>query len=254
CQDLEAERDFLLSKESEEITTLSSKLKAADLEKVEQALDEVHGLGDSWDFKDVKDYHLEAEKIYDEASKAFYKLEFLYISLLVEKADQSLRELAVMDPPTLQEVPSFLVGDLFSSLLLVYCAYAAFNVLSFPVGCVEDSLMAAISLLSYKTSSFRSVDLGPTCNPHDPSWISLVTLFSCFGPTHLNHKERKDVLYRIPLMICCLLLQWLLLPLAFRRLITSTLFVKCLNVNDANLLNASAFLFWFLLMYWTFEH
>ncbi|GKD61802.1 hypothetical protein Tco_1299311 [Tanacetum coccineum] len=99
---------------SEEIATLSSKLKAADLEKVEQksitrrshALDEMLGLGDSWVFKDVKDYHLEAKKIYDEASKAFYKLEFLYISLLVEKADQILGELVAMDPPTLQEVPS----------------------------------------------------------------------------------------------------------------------------------------------------
>ncbi|GJZ38166.1 hypothetical protein Tco_0584357 [Tanacetum coccineum] len=94
---------------SEEIATISSKVKAVDLEKFEQkfitrrshAVDEVYGLGDSWDFKDVKDYHLEAEKIYDEASKAFYKLEFLYISLLVEKADQSLGELVAMDPPTL---------------------------------------------------------------------------------------------------------------------------------------------------------
>nr|GEX03713.1 hypothetical protein [Tanacetum cinerariifolium] len=39
CQDLEAERDFLLSNESEEITDLSLKLKIADLKRVELVRD-----------------------------------------------------------------------------------------------------------------------------------------------------------------------------------------------------------------------
>ncbi|GJY92727.1 hypothetical protein Tco_0508509 [Tanacetum coccineum] len=97
CQDLEAERESLLSKESnlrEEVATLSSKLKIVNLERTVlvrdflplAALDEVHGLGNSWDFKDVKDYNPKAEKIYDEAAEVFYKLEFPYISLLVGKA------------------------------------------------------------------------------------------------------------------------------------------------------------------------
>nr|GEZ47744.1 hypothetical protein [Tanacetum cinerariifolium] len=38
------------------------------------ALDEVYGLRDSWDFKDVQDYHPESEKLFDEADEAFYKL------------------------------------------------------------------------------------------------------------------------------------------------------------------------------------
>ncbi|GKE00267.1 hypothetical protein Tco_1388250, partial [Tanacetum coccineum] len=96
CQNLEAERDFLLSKESEEIVALTSKLQIADLERVElqkaitygrsQALNNVHSLGDSWDFKDVEDYHPGDEKIFDVVVEAFYKLAFPYISLLVEKA------------------------------------------------------------------------------------------------------------------------------------------------------------------------
>ncbi|GJT16687.1 alpha-dioxygenase 1-like protein [Tanacetum coccineum] len=142
CQDLEAERDFLLSKESEEIAVLSSKLKVTDLKRVElvrdllplaikklfasehfnhasgdlqqkaityersQALDEVQVLGDSWDFKDVEDYHPDAEKIYDEAMESFYKLEFPYISILVEKVGQSVGKLAVVDPPVTQEATS----------------------------------------------------------------------------------------------------------------------------------------------------
>ncbi|GJT19868.1 hypothetical protein Tco_0878574 [Tanacetum coccineum] len=135
-----AEQLDSLSKEPEEIAALSLKLKITDLERVElvkdlfplvvkklisfehfnkgdlkqksttygrsQALNEVHGLGDSWDFKDVEDYHPEAKKIYDEVVEAFYKLEFLYISLLVEKVGQSLGELAAVDPPTIQEAPN----------------------------------------------------------------------------------------------------------------------------------------------------
>nr|GEY29072.1 hypothetical protein [Tanacetum cinerariifolium] len=106
CWDLEAERDFLPSKESEEITALSSKLKIADLERVELALDEVHGLGDSWEFKSVKDYHPNVENIFNEAAEAIYKLEFPYISLLVEKVGQSLGELTVVYPPPVQEATS----------------------------------------------------------------------------------------------------------------------------------------------------
>ncbi|GJU18131.1 hypothetical protein Tco_1146097 [Tanacetum coccineum] len=96
CQDLEAEKESLLSKESslrEEVAPLSSKLKIA--------LDKVHGLGSSWDFKDVRDYNPDAEKIYDEAAEAFYKHEFPYISLFVEKVGQSLGLLADVDPPTI---------------------------------------------------------------------------------------------------------------------------------------------------------
>nr|GEU38961.1 hypothetical protein [Tanacetum cinerariifolium] len=138
--DLESERDFLL-KEVEKVVDLSLKLKATDLEKVElmkdllplavkklfesghsnhalgdlqqkeinfgrsQALDEVHGLGDSWYFKDVQDYNLEAEKIFVEAIEDFYKLKFPYISLLIEKAGRSFEELAAMELPSIQEAP-----------------------------------------------------------------------------------------------------------------------------------------------------
>ncbi|GJY88356.1 hypothetical protein Tco_0502984 [Tanacetum coccineum] len=104
---LEEERESLLSKESnlyEEVVALSSKLKIADLET--QALNEIHGLRRSWGFKDVEDYNPNAERIFDEATKAFYKLEFPYISLLVEKAGQSPGSLTAMDPPTIQEAIS----------------------------------------------------------------------------------------------------------------------------------------------------
>ncbi|GJT16195.1 hypothetical protein Tco_0874901, partial [Tanacetum coccineum] len=69
-----------------------------------KALNEVHGLGSSWDFKDVDDYNPDSEKIFNEAAEAFYKLEFPYISLLVEKVGQSPGLLAAVDPPTIQEV------------------------------------------------------------------------------------------------------------------------------------------------------
>nr|GEW80134.1 hypothetical protein [Tanacetum cinerariifolium] len=91
CRDLETEMDFLLSKEFEEIAALSFKLKIADLKR---------------EFKAVKDYHPNAENICNEDAEAFYKLEFPYISLLVEKAGQSLRELTAVDPPTIQEATS----------------------------------------------------------------------------------------------------------------------------------------------------
>ncbi|GKB52293.1 hypothetical protein Tco_0903046 [Tanacetum coccineum] len=86
CQDLEHERDFLLKKS-------------------EEALDEVHRLGDSWDLKDVQDYHPEVEKIFDEATEAFYKLEFPYNSLLVKNAGLSSEELASLEAPSVQEAP-----------------------------------------------------------------------------------------------------------------------------------------------------
>nr|GEX34750.1 hypothetical protein [Tanacetum cinerariifolium] len=69
-----------------------------------QALDEVHGLGDSWDL-----YHPKAEKLFNEASEAFYKLEFPYISLLSKKADQSLEELSSVEAPSIQETPDLLL-------------------------------------------------------------------------------------------------------------------------------------------------
>ncbi|GJT80288.1 hypothetical protein Tco_1054630 [Tanacetum coccineum] len=142
CRDLEAKRDFLLLNESEEIVALSTKLNIVDLERIElvrdhlplavkklfaskhfnralgdlqqkastygrsQALDEVHGLGDSLDFKDVEDYHPDAKKIYDEVAESFYKLEFPYISLWVEKDGQMLGELAAMDPYVTQKATS----------------------------------------------------------------------------------------------------------------------------------------------------
>ncbi|GKD25924.1 hypothetical protein Tco_1232138 [Tanacetum coccineum] len=71
-----------------------------------QALGEVHGLGDSWDFKDVADYHPKAEKIYDEADEAFYKHKIPYMSLIGEKAGQSLEELTLVEAASVQEALS----------------------------------------------------------------------------------------------------------------------------------------------------
>ncbi|GKB16747.1 hypothetical protein Tco_0850670 [Tanacetum coccineum] len=111
CRDLEAERDNMLSKESglhKEIAALSSKLKLANIEKVELIKDflslafkklctvwETLGISRIWN----------AKKIFDEATKAFYKLEFPYISLLMENPGKVRRACSV-DPPTLQEAPS----------------------------------------------------------------------------------------------------------------------------------------------------
>ncbi|GKD06646.1 hypothetical protein Tco_1181620 [Tanacetum coccineum] len=115
CKDLEAERESLLSKESsfrEEVDALSSRLKIADLKKVELVRDflplAVKKLFSSKHFNsalDVEDYNPEAEKVLDEAVEAFYKLDFPYISLLVEKSGESLCSLVVVDPPTIQEAP-----------------------------------------------------------------------------------------------------------------------------------------------------
>nr|GEU67668.1 hypothetical protein [Tanacetum cinerariifolium] len=102
-------REGFSTKKSEEVVVLSSKLKDSNLEKARlvrdffnwsQKLDEVHGLGDSYDFKYVQDYHLEIENIFDEAAEAFYKLKFPCVSLLGEKAGQSLKELAIMEAPS----------------------------------------------------------------------------------------------------------------------------------------------------------
>ncbi|GKB08875.1 hypothetical protein Tco_0837187 [Tanacetum coccineum] len=62
----------------------------------------------SWGFKDVEDYNPNTERIFDEATEAFYKLEFPYISPLVEKAGQSPGSLVAMDPPTIQEAVSII--------------------------------------------------------------------------------------------------------------------------------------------------
>ncbi|GJT86841.1 hypothetical protein Tco_1065636 [Tanacetum coccineum] len=95
CQDLESEIYFLL-KEAEKVVDLSLKLKAANLEKAELVKD----------LLPLADYHPKAEKIFDEAAEAFYKLKFPYISLLVEKAGQSFEELADVEPSSFHETSS----------------------------------------------------------------------------------------------------------------------------------------------------
>ncbi|GKC85333.1 hypothetical protein Tco_1141050, partial [Tanacetum coccineum] len=93
--------------EHAELNGLPPRLKEAEvLVQRSQALGEVHGLGDSWDFKDVADYHPKAKKIYDKAAEAFYKCKIPYISLIGEKAGQSLEELAVVEAPSVQEALS----------------------------------------------------------------------------------------------------------------------------------------------------
>ncbi|GJY84307.1 hypothetical protein Tco_0497683 [Tanacetum coccineum] len=97
----------------EEVKALSSKLEIADLERAElikdfhplatRVLNEVHGLGSSWDFKDIEDYDPEAEKVFDDSVEAFYKLEFLYISMLVKRTSQSLGDLIAVEPLAIQE-------------------------------------------------------------------------------------------------------------------------------------------------------
>ncbi|GJW38714.1 hypothetical protein Tco_0064559 [Tanacetum coccineum] len=63
---------------------------------VEKALNDVRDLGDSLDLKDIADYDPHAQKNFDEDGKAFSKVEFPYISMLVERVGQSLGELADM--------------------------------------------------------------------------------------------------------------------------------------------------------------
>ncbi|GJY58047.1 hypothetical protein Tco_0457939 [Tanacetum coccineum] len=109
CQDLEWERDFLLNK-SKEVTVLSSKLEATQLEKAKlkaitfgrsRALMSAWALVTSRDFIRWCGYHPEAKKIFDEAAEAFYRLKFPYVSLLVEKAGQSFEELAAVEAPAI---------------------------------------------------------------------------------------------------------------------------------------------------------
>ncbi|GKA95381.1 hypothetical protein Tco_0817419 [Tanacetum coccineum] len=98
CQDFEHERDFLLKK-SKEVSVLAFQLEAAKLEKSKLVKDFIPLA----DLKDVHDYHPEVEKIFDEAADSFYKLEFPYISLLVENAGLSSEELASLEAPSAQE-------------------------------------------------------------------------------------------------------------------------------------------------------
>ncbi|GJT97475.1 hypothetical protein Tco_1092993 [Tanacetum coccineum] len=72
----------------------SQKKLSEELDGLRPSVEEVKRL-------DVEDYNPDAKNIFDEAGEAFYKLEFPYISLLVEKVDQSLKLLAVVDPPTI---------------------------------------------------------------------------------------------------------------------------------------------------------
>ncbi|GJX36980.1 hypothetical protein Tco_0250283, partial [Tanacetum coccineum] len=94
CQDLEHERDFLLKK-SKEVSVLASQLEAAKLEKSKLVKD----------FIPLADYHPKVEKIFYEDAEAFYKLEFPYISLLVENAGLSSEELDSLEAPLAQEAP-----------------------------------------------------------------------------------------------------------------------------------------------------
>nr|GEV45732.1 hypothetical protein [Tanacetum cinerariifolium] len=73
---------------------------------VTHAIHEVHGLGSSWGFNNIADYNLEAEKSFDEDVEAFYKIEFPYVSMLVERDGHSLGELAVVEPSVIQEAAS----------------------------------------------------------------------------------------------------------------------------------------------------
>ncbi|GKD79683.1 hypothetical protein Tco_1342304, partial [Tanacetum coccineum] len=52
----------------------------------------------------IDDYDPEAEIFFDEVAEAFYKGEFPYVSILVEKAGWSLDELVALEPPAYQEV------------------------------------------------------------------------------------------------------------------------------------------------------
>ncbi|GKB49000.1 hypothetical protein Tco_0899753 [Tanacetum coccineum] len=75
---------------SEELSGLQPRLKEAD--RLNQRY--------------MQDYYPEAEKLFDEAAKAFYKLKFPYISLLLGKAGQSLEELSTVEAPSIRETPS----------------------------------------------------------------------------------------------------------------------------------------------------
>ncbi|GJW16686.1 hypothetical protein Tco_0024122 [Tanacetum coccineum] len=77
----------LISRRSVAMNSLRGRLLALNIELNKEVRSlRILSLGDSWDFKDVQDYHPEAEKLFDEAAEAFYKLQFLYISLSSGKA------------------------------------------------------------------------------------------------------------------------------------------------------------------------
>ncbi|GJT82706.1 hypothetical protein Tco_1057048 [Tanacetum coccineum] len=104
----EVSRKELLEELSGLRPLLSSKLKATSLEKAKFVKDflpsVVKKLFESDHFNqalDVQDYHPKAEKLFDEAAAAFYKLEFPYISLLSGKASQSLKELSIVEAPSI---------------------------------------------------------------------------------------------------------------------------------------------------------
>nr|GEU78153.1 retrotransposon protein, putative, Ty1-copia subclass [Tanacetum cinerariifolium] len=67
-----------------------------------KALNDVLGFGDSWKLEDIKDYDPEVEKNYDETGDAFFKLEFPYVTLLIENADRGLDELAALESLSLE--------------------------------------------------------------------------------------------------------------------------------------------------------
>ncbi|GKC49819.1 hypothetical protein Tco_1072564 [Tanacetum coccineum] len=114
----ERERDYLLTK-SKEVSVFSSKLEVASVEKTKFVKDFLHyvvkklfesehfnqALGDLQQ-KAITYGRLQAEKLFDEAAEAFYKLEFPYISFLLGKAGQSLEELSTVEVPSIRETPS----------------------------------------------------------------------------------------------------------------------------------------------------
>nr|GEX70900.1 hypothetical protein [Tanacetum cinerariifolium] len=77
--------------------------------EVEHLRQKCHDLGKekhALDIKDIDDYDPQAKKNFDEAREAFYKVEFPYVSMLVERVGQNLGELAAMEPPIYQEAIS----------------------------------------------------------------------------------------------------------------------------------------------------
>nr|GEU63538.1 hypothetical protein [Tanacetum cinerariifolium] len=82
-----------LEEKSEEDYVLTSQIEAAKLEK-SKLVKYFLPLAVKKDLKDVQDYHPAAKKIFDEATEALYKLDFPYISLLVENVGLSFGKLA----------------------------------------------------------------------------------------------------------------------------------------------------------------
>nr|GEU87368.1 hypothetical protein [Tanacetum cinerariifolium] len=109
-------KELSMLRRSEEVVVLSSKLAAANLKKARLVRDfiplVIKKLFESEHFNQAlgdlqqKDYHPEAENIFDEAAEAFYELKFLYIPLLGEKAGQNLEHLVNVEAPSIQEASS----------------------------------------------------------------------------------------------------------------------------------------------------